>query len=162
MRVAVLAATLALVAGCGGKGRSAGPGETEALIPVSPDVAEKRRRWRARWKRKRSFSLAVEFLRLYASDGVRKATTSYSGGREHHTWTGWQAEADLTTDQAEELLGGQDDSTDFTRDVRISETEWIKIEDHEAAGDGADAKPVNVKVLRLSPSPSGTGTLKSK
>ena len=63
----------------------------------------------------------------------------------------------MTTAQVEQLLGGCDDGTDSTRDLTISPTECVRIEDHEALGDGGDAKPTTVTVLRLAAVIEGTG-----
>ena len=142
-RVAVIA-VCAIALGCsyGTRGRS---------------LEVKRAAWLESWKKHRTYELGVEFLRLHGEANIREATLVVSTGGTTYSWVGKQAEIDMTTDQVEKMLGGADGGTDFTRDVMISETEMVRIEDMEAAGEEPGSAPVNVQVLELRGLIGGTG-----
>ena len=134
---------------------------------AAPDKLK--RQWLGKWKKNRTVAVAEEFLKLYGGRTYREAHDIISDGRKQHLWIGHEAEIPMAAREIEALLGGCDETSDFTSDFALSEKEgtppdaadpraMLRIEDMEQQGLDPDTKPVIVRVLRYSSLPlGGTG-----
>ena len=130
-----------------------------------------KRQWLEKWKKNHTVAIAEECLKLYRGRTHREAHDMISDGGKQHFWIGHEAEIPMATREIEALLGGCDETSDFTRDFALGEKEgtppdaadpraMLRIEDMEQQGLDPDTKPVIVQVLRYSSVPlGGTGAI---
>jgi hypothetical protein len=143
-RFGVIVGALLVCGACTNAYLLTNPETGEPLLPRSTELSRRKANWLVQWKQRRTFDLAVEFLELYSSGPVQPVARGGEG-----IWMGKVALVRLTAEEAVTLLGGQDDETDFTRDIRISDDEWVKIEDTAKTDADPGIVPVKVEVIQL-------------